>query len=68
MDRFFDRLEVGKVVLRSNWSITTHERLYAVGGGNHLYEGEVPEDEAVDINNVCLSLSLNTGLTGNRLS
>jgi hypothetical protein len=68
MDRFFDRLEVGKVVLRSNWSITTHERLYAVGGGNHLYEGEVPEDEAVDINNVCLPLSLNTGLTGNRLS
>ena len=68
MDRFFDRLEVGKVVLRSNWSITTHERLYAVGGGNHLYEGEVPEDEAVDINNVCFPLSLNTGLTGNRLS
>jgi hypothetical protein len=68
MDRFFDRLEVGKVALRSNWSITTHERLYAVGGGNHLYEGEVPEDEVVDINNVCLPLSLNVGLTGNRLS
>jgi hypothetical protein len=68
MDRFFDRLEVGKVVLRSNWSITTHERLYAVGGGNHLYEGEVPDDEVVDINNVCLPLPLNAGLTGNRLS
>jgi hypothetical protein len=53
MDRFFDRLEVGKVVLRSNWSITTHERLFAASGGNHLYEGEIPEEETVDINNVC---------------
>lgn len=52
MDRFFDRLEVGKVVLRSNWSITTHDRLYDASGGSHLYEGEVPEDEVVDISNV----------------
>ncbi|KAE9381131.1 hypothetical protein N431DRAFT_476032 [Stipitochalara longipes BDJ] len=48
MDRFFSRLEVGRVVLRSNWSITTHGRLFAASG-NHLYEGEEPEDEVVDI-------------------
>jgi Protein of unknown function (DUF3445) len=58
MDRFFDRLEVGKVVLRSNWSITTHARLFAASGGNHLYEGEVPDEEVVDINNVWAVLFL----------
>jgi hypothetical protein len=68
MDRFFDRLEVGKVVLRSNWSITTHDRLYAASGGNHLYEGEVPE-EVVDISNVSRpDLSLDSCLTANRPS
>lgn len=52
MDRFFDRLEVGRVVLRSNWSITTHGRLFAASG-NHLYAGEdVPEDEIIDTDNV----------------
>jgi hypothetical protein len=52
MDRFFERLEVGRVVLRSNWSITTHGRLFAASG-NHLYAGEdVPEDEIIDMDNV----------------
>lgn len=69
MDRFFDRLEVGKVVLRSNWSITTHERLFAASGGNHLYEGEVPEEETVDINSVCaFPPSPKMGLTRSRPS
>jgi hypothetical protein len=68
MDRTFDRLEVGKVVKRSNaspqcpqektmlinmkWSISTHERLYAASGGNHLYAGEEVVEEEIDINNV----------------
>ncbi len=72
MDRFFDKLEVGKVVKRSNvkrptpfsecmlklyqWSITTHDRLYAASG-NHLYEGEEPEDEEVNLNNVSLNFT-----------
>jgi hypothetical protein len=52
MDRFFERLEVGRVVLRSNWSITTHGRLFAASG-NHLYAGEdVSEDEIIDMDNV----------------
>jgi len=53
MDRFFDRLEVGKVVLRTNWAITTHDRLFAASG-NHLYEGEEVKEEDVDINNTYL--------------
>ncbi|KAH6671343.1 hypothetical protein B0J14DRAFT_618636 [Halenospora varia] len=53
MDRFFDKLEIGKVVKRSNWSITTHGRLFAASG-NHLYEGEIPEIEEVDLENTFL--------------
>ncbi|KAG0651051.1 hypothetical protein D0Z07_2806 [Hyphodiscus hymeniophilus] len=52
MDRFFDRIEVGRIVLRANWAITTHDRLYAASGGNHLYEGEEVEKEDIDIDNV----------------
>ncbi|TVY37698.1 hypothetical protein LOCC1_G007258 [Lachnellula occidentalis] len=47
MDRFFSRLEVGRVVQRSNWAITTHGRLFAASG-THLYEGEAPEPEDID--------------------
>ncbi|TVY27415.1 hypothetical protein LHYA1_G004188 [Lachnellula hyalina] len=47
MDRFFARLEVGRVVQRSNWAITTHGRLFAASG-THLYEGEEPEPEDID--------------------
>ena len=53
MDRFFERLEVGKVVKRSNWAITTHDRLFAADG-NHLYEGEEPAEEIVDVYNVSI--------------
>ncbi|KAH8603144.1 hypothetical protein B0O99DRAFT_647862 [Bisporella sp. PMI_857] len=48
MDRFFDRLEVGRVVQRSNWSIQTHDRLF-VPTGNHLYSGQEAQDEEFDI-------------------
>ncbi|EAW21402.1 heme-dependent oxidative N-demethylase family protein [Aspergillus fischeri NRRL 181] len=35
MDRFFARVEVGKVVARVNWSITTETGLFAAFGGVH---------------------------------
>ncbi|GIC87073.1 heme-dependent oxidative N-demethylase family protein [Aspergillus udagawae] len=35
MDRFFARVEVGKVVARVNWSITTKTGLFAAFGGVH---------------------------------
>lgn len=44
MDRFFARVEVGKVVKRSNWAITTDSRLFAEGG-NHLYENGTTESD-----------------------
>lgn len=40
MDRFFARLEVGKAVRRSNWTVTTHANLFTEEG-THLYaDGE----------------------------
>lgn len=42
MDRFFAKLECGKAVKRSNWSITTNDQLYSEGG-NHMYADEKQE-------------------------
>ncbi|KAE8448374.1 hypothetical protein EG329_009618 [Mollisiaceae sp. DMI_Dod_QoI] len=53
MDRFFDRLEVGKVVKRSNWSVNTKEQLFAASG-THLYEGEEAVEEEVNIDTTFL--------------
>ncbi|KAF2767572.1 hypothetical protein EJ03DRAFT_390350 [Teratosphaeria nubilosa] len=39
MDRFFAKLECGRAVKRSNWSITTNDLLYAESG-NHLYSND----------------------------
>ena len=50
MDRFFNKIEVGKYVKRVNWSVTTNSNLYSAGGDtNHAYEGaEVKELGEVD--------------------
>ncbi|KAF2500386.1 hypothetical protein BU16DRAFT_556854 [Lophium mytilinum] len=53
MDRFFATLPTGKIVLRTNWSITTNTRLFSLGG-NHLYEGEEAVEEVVDIDKTML--------------
>jgi hypothetical protein len=39
MDRFFAALPVGRIVKRSNWGVTTDDRLFAPGG-NHMSEFE----------------------------
>ncbi|GAB1194713.1 hypothetical protein APSETT444_003959 [Aspergillus pseudonomiae] len=45
MDRFFQRLGVGRFIKRANWTITTTEQLFTASG-NHLYEGEeIPQEE-----------------------
>ncbi|KAL1968326.1 hypothetical protein VTN77DRAFT_1855 [Rasamsonia byssochlamydoides] len=40
MDRFFEKLEVGRYVKRVNWSITTDAELFSAFGGLHSEEGE----------------------------
>lgn len=37
MDRFFAKLECGRIVKRANWMLTTNEKLFSEGG-SHLYE------------------------------
>ncbi|KAB8205876.1 hypothetical protein BDV34DRAFT_235032 [Aspergillus parasiticus] len=49
MDRFFQKLEVGRFIKRANWTITTTDQLFTASG-NHLYEGEEIPQEEVDIN------------------
>ena len=39
MDRFFAKMECGKAVKRTNWSITTNDKLFSEGG-NHMYADE----------------------------
>lgn len=45
MDRFFAKLETGKIVRRANWSITTDNVLYKLSG-NHMYAGGTSESNA----------------------
>ena len=48
MDRFFARLEVGKLVRRTNWAVTTNSDLFAEEG-NHLYVAEEAGDGEAEV-------------------
>ncbi|GLI78784.1 hypothetical protein PoHVEF18_007105 [Penicillium ochrochloron] len=48
MDRFFDKLKVGKFVKRANWTIQNTDRLFTATG-NHGYEGEVATQEDLNL-------------------
>ncbi|KAK8055720.1 hypothetical protein PG993_000947 [Apiospora rasikravindrae] len=62
MERFFSRLEVGKSVVRNNWSINTAPELYNVSG-NHIYETDAyEEDMDVDISKVSMRAALTNAL------
>ncbi|TPX19670.1 hypothetical protein DIZ76_017462 [Coccidioides immitis] len=55
MDRFFDKLEVGKFVKRLNWTMTTDADLFSAFGGIHAGHGEdmTPlKVEDLDLDNV----------------
>ncbi|GFF49796.1 hypothetical protein IFM51744_07175 [Aspergillus udagawae] len=57
MDRFFARVEVGKVVARVNWSITTKTGLFAAFGGVHGSTAagkEEIEPEMLDVDSTVL--------------
>ncbi|KAL2691182.1 hypothetical protein Neosp_001563 [[Neocosmospora] mangrovei] len=52
MERFFRKLEVGKGVKRTNWSVQTHTELFN-SKGNHISGDDTYEDDQeVDIENV----------------
>ncbi|CEJ61078.1 hypothetical protein PMG11_09622 [Penicillium brasilianum] len=48
MDRFFDRIKVGRVVKRANWTIQNTDRLFRATG-NHGYEGEKTTKQDLDL-------------------
>ncbi|KAI5463553.1 hypothetical protein BGZ63DRAFT_381716 [Mariannaea sp. PMI_226] len=60
MERFFGKLEVGKCVKRTNWSVQTHTDLFN-SKGNHIKDGdEYQENEEIDITKTFLRTELQT--------
>ncbi|KAK8082637.1 hypothetical protein PG996_001418 [Apiospora saccharicola] len=60
MERFFSRLEVGKSVVRNNWSVNMTPELFNVSG-NHINEGDAyKEDVDVDISKAQIRVELQT--------
>ncbi|KAI4624156.1 uncharacterized protein J4E87_005655 [Alternaria ethzedia] len=58
MDRFFANLPVGKIVKRSNWSISTNGELFCLEG-NHMSEEEMQRKQEVeDVEDVDLNKSV----------
>ncbi|CAG9950539.1 unnamed protein product [Clonostachys rosea f. rosea IK726] len=51
IERFFSRLQVGKGVKRSNWTVQTHDKLFNVKG-NHIRPGEEAEEEDIEVDKV----------------
>ena len=47
MERFFDRMEVGKFVRRANWSCATTNKLYTGDVQTHFHAGEEREEEDI---------------------
>lgn len=47
MERFFDRMEVGKFVRRANWSCATTDKLYTGDIQTHFHAGEEREEEDI---------------------
>jgi hypothetical protein len=59
MDRFFANLPVGKIVKRSNWSISTNGQLFCLEG-NHMSDEELErkhkaeDEEEIDLDKTVL--------------
>ncbi|KAJ4319629.1 hypothetical protein N0V84_006265 [Fusarium piperis] len=59
MERFFTKLEVGKNVKRTNWTIQTHGELFNAKG-NHVTGEEEVESEQIDPEKTYLRIELQT--------
>ncbi|KAF4975344.1 hypothetical protein FZEAL_7851 [Fusarium zealandicum] len=60
MERFFGRLEVGKAVKRTNWSVQTHSELFNSKGNHITGDDAYQDDEEVDIETTFLRIELQT--------
>ncbi|VUC32476.1 unnamed protein product [Clonostachys rosea] len=59
IERFFSRLQVGKGVKRSNWTVQTHDKLFNVKG-NHIRPGEEAEEEDIEVDKTFVRVELQT--------
>ncbi|KAM0261184.1 hypothetical protein ACHAPA_009914 [Fusarium lateritium] len=60
MERFFSKLEAGKSVKRTNWSVQTHTELFNCKGNHITGDDAYQNDEAVDIEKTFLRIELQT--------
>ncbi|KAF5625099.1 hypothetical protein F52700_9474 [Fusarium sp. NRRL 52700] len=60
MERFFTKLEVGKSVKRTNWSVQTHTELFNCQGNHITGDDKYENDEDVDIEKTFLRIELQT--------
>ncbi|CAI6100599.1 unnamed protein product [Clonostachys chloroleuca] len=59
IERFFSRLQVGKGVKRSNWTVQTHDMLFNVKG-SHIRPGEEAEEEDIEVDKTFVRVELQT--------
>ncbi|KAH6958040.1 hypothetical protein DER45DRAFT_584127 [Fusarium avenaceum] len=60
MERFFSKVEVGKSVKRTNWSVQTHTELFNCKGNHITGDDAYQNDEDVDIEKTFLRIELQT--------
>ncbi|KAJ4148961.1 hypothetical protein NW754_000397 [Fusarium falciforme] len=60
MERFFGKLEVGKGVKRTNWSVQTHAELFNSKGNHITGDDTYEDDQEVDIEKTFLRIELQT--------
>lgn len=60
MERFFGKLEVGKSVKRTNWSVQTHTELFDSSANHITGDDKYEADEKVDITKTFLRIELQT--------
>ncbi|KAJ4011447.1 hypothetical protein NW752_008445 [Fusarium irregulare] len=60
MEKFFAKLEVGKSVKRTNWSVQTHTELFNCKGNHITGDDTYENDENVDIEKTFLRIELQT--------
>ncbi|KAF4457040.1 hypothetical protein F53441_955 [Fusarium austroafricanum] len=58
MEKFFGKLEVGKSVKRTNWSVQTHTELFNCAGNHITGDDTYKNDEDVDITKTFLRIEL----------
>ncbi|KAI5456029.1 hypothetical protein BGZ63DRAFT_98876 [Mariannaea sp. PMI_226] len=60
MERFFEKLQVGKGVKRANWGVQTHSELFSCKANKSIPAGESGENDKIDMETTFLRSELQT--------